>query len=184
MTKGFSEAERLMLAAAIAPSLRSMPEAQRMRRVALERDGVVVGFITVGELQDKLLERYALDCDRHIEGSDAPCRACGRAVGQSTNRRGARRKFCGVHCQRLFACIGYACIRCGKQATAKPACSPENYRCLECHNEIAKPKRCPSGHEITPENSFFSGRKKRKRFCRPCRQAQKTAQRAKRRASR
>lgn len=91
----WSKVERLAVAASVAPTLRSQGATTRMRRIArVDADGNVIGYTTLGELQQSLLKRKAIEIavQPGVRPEAVFCGACGLPVPQAST--GRDRKFC------------------------------------------------------------------------------------------
>jgi hypothetical protein len=104
----WSKAERLVVAGALAPRLRSQDEKVSGRRVALtDKDGKVTGYTTLGEVQRALLRERQIELET-IEGvrpTEVVCRHCGKTI---TVKRGPGPvpKVCKDGCDRRCATEG------------------------------------------------------------------------------
>jgi hypothetical protein len=77
----WNKAERLAVAGAVAPRLRSQDDKTKSRRVALvDKDGKVTGYTTLAEVQKSLLKarEIELDVQDGVRPKEVVCRACGR----------------------------------------------------------------------------------------------------------
>lgn len=85
------KAERLAIAAAVAPSLRAAPEAVRTRRVAIvDKDGNVVGYRALADVQKEILKARAIELEVQ-DGERAKTKLCERC-GNPLQQRGAGRE--------------------------------------------------------------------------------------------
>jgi len=72
--------ENLAIAGYVAPRMRSQPESVRMRRVGrLDKDGNVIGYTTVEEMNKALLRRQEIEFDvaDGVRPKATICKACG-----------------------------------------------------------------------------------------------------------
>lgn len=102
------KAERLAVAAAVAPSLRAAPEEVRTRRVAIvDKDGNVVGYRALVDVQKEILKARAIELE--VQPDTRPktvvCVGCGKVV---------RTKPIGRLPERCQACVRGKCTKCGK----------------------------------------------------------------------
>lgn len=131
-----TKAERLALAAAVAPSVRD--SAERPRRVALiDADGNVTGYTDVSSVQRTILERAKIELDVGPNGARLCCQVCGRMA----KRRGPRSTRCD-RCERR------RCDDCG-DALAASRGKPGQYvakdgfvLCRSCRKLRTKPNQC------------------------------------------
>lgn len=103
MSDPMSKAERLAIAGAIAPTLRSTPEAVKARRIArVDADGNVVGYTTVAEVQAALLEarKIELDTEEGVRPEVVVCPLCGRSLKVGTKGRLPTQCRPGKGCQK------------------------------------------------------------------------------------
>lgn len=86
-----NKAQRLAVAAAIAPALRVGAAGAKARRVGrLDKDGNIVGWTTLAEVQAKLLEAHALEIavDDGVVQTEKICARCGRPFKLARGARG------------------------------------------------------------------------------------------------
>jgi len=79
--ENWNKAQRLAVAAAVAPGLRSVSEKTASRRVAkVDKDGNIVGYTTLAEVQKALLEKQRIEFDvvEGVRPKEVVCQACGR----------------------------------------------------------------------------------------------------------
>jgi hypothetical protein len=119
--------ERLSVAGAVAPVLRSQDEKTRTRRVTrVDADGNVVGYTTLEAVQKALLQRDRIEFD--VAGGERPtrliCPECGGIM--LAKKKGKERTRCD-------ACTHPRCHACGTRARSiKPAGTRETYQCNAC----------------------------------------------------
>lgn len=101
-----NKAERLALAGAVAPFLRDQSERAASRRVTrVDKDGNVVGYTTLAEVQQGLLRRHEIEID--VAPDERPreffCQRCG--LPSPMPERGAQPKHCS-RCERYVRGLG------------------------------------------------------------------------------
>jgi hypothetical protein len=87
----WNKAERLAVASAVAPLLRSQGERALARRVArVDKDGKVVGYTTLAEVQKSLLRRREIELEtvKGVRPKAVICENCGKDV--PVKRKGGR----------------------------------------------------------------------------------------------
>lgn len=110
-TELLNKAQRLALAGAVAPVLRASPH--KSRRVAVvNADGEIVGYRTLAEVQEKLLEakKIELDVDDETRPTVALCRVC--SLPTQVKKKGKVVAICPKH----FVC------RCGARLHRNAYC--------------------------------------------------------------
>lgn len=158
-----NKAERLALAAAVAPSLRKRAARARARPVArVAADGTVVGYATLADVQEKILERAKIELA--VDGKrpeHSTCERCGRIF---------RLRKSGVIPRACPPCTRLSCVGCG--TALSPAVSNPRWptrrlglppRCRPC--AVASRKR-PSCDQCDA-----AVRDRKTKLCRPCRLA-------------
>lgn len=120
-----NKAERLAVAAAVAPSLRRADERTRQRRIArVDAEGKVTGYTTLGAVQDALLAKHAIEIDVQpgVRAKEIICETCGipvkvppKAKGLTTERQIKWCAECDPASQKT--CAGYPG---GPQCNKKP----------------------------------------------------------------
>lgn len=136
MNEPMNKAQRLMVAAAVAPSLRRVPEEVKRRRVGRLRDGVVVGYTTLGEVQEALLRarQIELEVSDECRPKENLCRNCGKTF--RVGPRGTVSILCPQGCNRR--CNVDGCKRMATVSQAKAASraqfsgKPYVLRCPQC----------------------------------------------------
>lgn len=95
--RNWTKQERLVVAGAIAPYLRESKEKTKNRRVAVtDKDGKILRYTTLDEVQKKLLEAHALEIDV-IDGErpkEVICELCGKFVKVEKGKGGPIPRFC------------------------------------------------------------------------------------------
>lgn len=82
MTESMNKAQRLAVAGVVAPHLREQSDKAAKRRVArVDKDGNVVGYTTLAEVQRALLERQKIELEviDGVRPKEIVCAQCGRA---------------------------------------------------------------------------------------------------------
>ncbi len=141
-----SKAERLELAAIVAPVLRSAAVGHRVLKKYNQADFEATGrleatgFATVSELHRSLLLRQQIEIDVQpgVKPDLSPCKNCGRLVACSKTGNKPR-----AYCE---ACLTISCESCGKPLNASGIA--RNYRlgrplprqCADCNPGV--PKTC------------------------------------------
>lgn len=111
----WSKAERLAVACAVAPTLRSQSDKTKSRRVArVDADGKVVGYTTLGEVQKALLRTREIELEvvDGVRPKEVICRACGKTV--KVRPQGPPPRVCYGGCRG-------ACVECGCLVSAATA---------------------------------------------------------------
>ncbi len=134
-----NKAERLALAAAVAPVLRGADAKAKNRRVALtDADGNVTGYTTLGEVQKSLLRRREIEID--VQDGKRPteiaCCFCGKPVPRGTHQQPRSCRNVGG-CHRQKKCAGRGCTKRPNERSFKPAAvrsrSGRPWRCRACN---------------------------------------------------
>lgn len=159
-----NKAERLALAGAVAPHLRSQSKKTASRRVGrLDKDGNVVGYTTWAEVQRVQLERRRIEIEV-VDGfrpNEAVCHRCGLPA----NVRARARVAAGV--TRCDKCTFLSCPDCNKplpRCYSAPSMRPrgggEKY-CRACRKKrtIANLPRCADCAQPLSRNSAWQYRK-------------------------
>lgn len=126
----WNKATKLEIAGLIAPVLRGQSESVAKRRVAkVDKDGNVVGYTTLAELQRELLaaRKIELEVEDGVRPEKKLCEKCG--IIFEVPKVGALPSFCRK-------CSDPACIDCGKirvRAGQRHEGSP--LRCRDCHKK-------------------------------------------------
>jgi hypothetical protein len=175
-----NRAERLALAGAVAPRVRSQSDRAAMRRVArVNAEGKIVGYTTLAEVQKALLERERIEMETvdGVRPKGKICEQCGKPtrVGGSGKLpsicRDCRRRPC-VDCgKRLSQGATYAalkekremlCLLCTRRRKRKPPS-----KCVDCGKALGqrRSKRCALCNRAHgPKGAAMKGsRHKRKR---------------------
>lgn len=160
-----NKAERLALAAAVAPSMRRTAEAARARVVArVDADGNVVGHSTLADVQRSLLERAKIEVavDDGVRPEFVPCETCGGLIRAGKLARLPR--FCAP-CAR-GRCVGCGAVR-GKRKSEGSKERPKLW-CRPCWLAVMRTKRtaCVNGHALSGDNLVESAGR---RVCLACR---------------
>jgi hypothetical protein len=153
MDQDWNKAERLAVAAAVAPSLRSQDDKTKQRRVALvDASGKVTGYTTLGEVQKSLLKARAIELEvaDGVRPKEVLCRACGKTV--KVPKGGFVPTVCREGCAR-------ECNDCGKSLPSdtlrRAARAGRTPRCLICSSAAKTPEqRSEAGRRrcaMTPE---------------------------------
>jgi hypothetical protein len=181
--EAWNKAERLAVAGAVAPHLRSQAEQAAKRRVAkVDKDGNVVGYTTLAEVQKALLLTHKIEFDV-VEGTrpiEIFCEKCGRPT--KVPKKGGIPKQC-----RKCACP--QCVGCGstmsylhstpsfvaKRKGAPPKCTP----CKKKDAEAERP-RCAGCSKVMGHRQLWQHRVRFKRTdplrCRKCVDADRRSQ--------
>jgi hypothetical protein len=99
----WNKAERLAVAAAVAPSLRSQNDKTKQRRVALvDESGNVTSYTTLGEVQKSLLRARAIELEvvDGVRPKEVICTACGKTIKVAQKGGGQPPKICRYGCDR------------------------------------------------------------------------------------
>lgn len=122
----WNRAQRLVVAGAVAPVLRSQARTASRRKVGLtDKDGNVVRYVSVADVQEALLRREEIELDVAEPSRVSICSACGRRFLLPDLPNVRRRKKCS-------RCAYSRCADCGKQSTSKPK---GVYRCIPCRKK-------------------------------------------------
>jgi hypothetical protein len=118
----WSKAERLAVAGAVAPALRSAARETSTRRVArVDVEGNIVGYTTLAEVQKALLERHKIEIE--LQPDKRPkefiCERCGKP---------SKVPKLGVVPKRCKPCKLTTCSACGNQKPAR-----RYYKSTLCH---------------------------------------------------
>lgn len=132
-----NKAERLQVAAAVAPSLRKQAESARKRRVAkVDKDGNVVGYTTLEEVQKALLLDHAIEIETQdgVRPKEVLCVKCGLPFTPHF-------RVLGVLCQN---CKTPFCVDCGVKRKTNGGLNDTSERCHPCYlkkrkAEVPKP---------------------------------------------
>lgn len=129
-----NKAERLAVAGAVAPSLRSGAERAKARRIAREKDGKVVGYTTLADVQRSLLERHKIEIA--VTDGKRPkaliCERCGLPFPPA--RKGPPARYCKK-------CHTAECDDCGAELSGSvltPSAAAQRVgppRCAACTKE-------------------------------------------------
>lgn len=159
-----NKAQRLALAAEVAPSLRAQSEraSRRVVKVYDQATGAVVRHATLADVQRGILEtaKIELECGEGKKPTHVPCELCGKPI-----RAGKRvsRKTCRGGCDRQQTCAGAKGQRCDayppEHAWSRCAVARRNgapWRCARCtrlHKQRELPfcggcKRLLNRHDI------------------------------------
>lgn len=111
--EGLTRTERLEIAGAIAPVMRSLPDSAKRRKVHLYRqsDGVVTGHTTLAEVQEAILATAKIEFEI-IDGSKVDktfCKRCGKPISMPKARKGNLPRLCPASeggCNRQRTCVG------------------------------------------------------------------------------
>jgi hypothetical protein len=158
------KAERLAVAATVAPSLRGLRPARRIALV--DADGHVTGYTTSKDVAAKLLERANIEIavDDGVRPAAVVCVCCGRMIS-------VRQGHGGTVPTRCSSCPNGRCLDC-----AKPLGQFGATRCTDCYH-LRRSERlaraCRRGHERTADNTRI--RPDGSRECRLCSRARKEA---------
>ena len=123
--KDWNKAERLAVAAAVAPTLRSQSDKAKARRVALvDAEGKVTGYSTLGEVQKSLLKAREIELEvaDGVRPKEVICRACGKTV--KVPRKG------GIPAACMKSCA--TCADCGKSIYRKKGRDRSDRFCHSC----------------------------------------------------
>jgi hypothetical protein len=122
------KAERLIVAGVVAPALRAAPESVRKRRVArVDKDGNVVGYTTLAEVQEKVLLTRSIELA--VDDGTRPILVMCRRCGMEFRPRKNGRVF--VVCN---SCSTPKCLGCGKVLTPSQNANRRK-RCWGCYTE-------------------------------------------------
>lgn len=130
-----SKAERLAVASAIAPVLRATSEATKRRRVAVvDAEGNVVGYRTLAEVQEKLLEakKLELEVDDGVRPKELMCRQCGSIF--IIGSRGPQPGLCN-------GCKRGRCVQCKRVRPSRPQDGKPNELCAGCLRDQRRQRR-------------------------------------------
>lgn len=147
-----NKAERLALAAAVAPTLRVNAGKAKSRRVAVvDKDGNVTGYRTLAEVQEALLaaEKIAIAVDDGVRPKEMTCKFCGKPFPLQYATGNVPTK-CGK------------CLKCAECAAPlrRNAMQPSKVRAR--HGQPARCGSCAAKHRnagMTPEQRRDRARK-------------------------
>ncbi|MCW5834514.1 MAG: hypothetical protein KIS78_19085 [Labilithrix sp.] len=104
-----NKAQRLAIAGVVAPFLREGAERAAKRRVAkVDKDGNVVGYTTLAEVQAKILERAEIEIavQDGVRPKEVICKYCGKVIRVKGDAKGAPPRQCPDGCVRDCATPG------------------------------------------------------------------------------
>lgn len=171
-----NKAQRLTLAAAVAPALRMQSDKARQRRVAVtDKDGKVVRYISWADYQALVLKRAGIELDvaEGVRPRSVLCRDCGALVRVEPGKRVP---------MRCRACRSANCSDCGGDLPAWAVANVRRRggapaRCSECAG-LRRTEMCGRGrHRLAGENRGTTPAGKV--FCRECKNERKRQDRRK-----
>jgi hypothetical protein len=152
----WNKAERLAVAGAVAPRLRSQDDKTKSRRVALvDKDGKVTGYTTLAQVQKSLLKarEIELDVQDGVRPKEVLCKHCGKTVKvpPKGGKCGQPPTVCIDGCRQTCSESG-----CNKSVTRGAARSSARagraIRCLSCATKH-------HAATLSPEQKTAKGRK-------------------------
>ena len=152
-----NKAQRLVVAAAVAPVLRNEDEQTKSRRVALtDADGNVTGYTTLGEVQRQILARAKIEFDVEGRPAKAICEYCGRVL-PVPKAGGPVPKQCRYGCDR-------ECRDCGAEVSVNAARGAAKRRekplCKSCHGAMQADRLRATPREVRQRAGRESAKRK------------------------
>lgn len=134
------KAQRLQVAGALAPRLRGASERTASRRVSrVDKNGKVVGYITLAEVQKALLRAREIEFEV-VDGArplEVFCERCGLPI--KVQGIGTIPKVCRGGCERQTVCAGFGDDAC-KAKPPKRAFLPREIR--KRHGDVWRCRTC------------------------------------------